>query len=395
MDPGKDGGAASRFRRFPAEISFWEVAGPPIRFGEAYGLELRDAPNIRVVFNANATELKTDETGTMVNSVEIRSLKGRRMEARGRFIVLACGGMENARLMLDFDRFQPNGVGNRHDLVGRYFMDHPLDRVGSIVTDDPMKLIDALRTSRRGKHFYFPAIVLSDAAMEKERVLNSRIQLRFTTTENTLQMLQRVGRAVAAGQVPSRPMETVGELLLSADIVAYNLYRRTIADLPIVPKPASVTEVLFTFQAEQAPNPDSRITLSDKRNALGSRQLVLDWRLSELDKRSLYVQTKLLGIELARLGLGLFRMEPWLAEGGNSWSPDVVIGYHHMGTTRMADDERRGVVDRQCRVHGMDNLYVTGSSVFPTGSNINPTLTIVALALRLADHLKQRAAASA
>ncbi|QQP93647.1 GMC family oxidoreductase (plasmid) [Skermanella sp. TT6] len=369
---------------------FWEIAGPPIRFGEAYGAELREAPNIRVVFNANATELRTDEAGGVITSVELRSLKGRVTTARARFVVLACGGMENARLMLDSDRVQPNGIGNRHDLVGRYFMDHPLDRVGSIVTSDPMKLIDALRTSRRGKYFYFPSVVLTETAMEREQVLNSRIQLRFTTTENTLPMLQRVGRAVAAGQVPSRPLETVGELLLNADIVAYNLYRRMIADLPIVPKPASVTEVLFTFQAEQAPNPNSRIMLSDKRNALGGRQMVLDWRLSELEKRSLHVQTKLLGAELARMGLGLFRMESWLAEGANSWSPDVVIGYHHMGTTRMADDELRGVVDRQCRVHGMDNLYIAGSSVFPTGSNINPTLTIVALALRLTDHLKQR-----
>ena len=169
-----------------------------------------------------------------------------------------------------------------------------------------------------------------------------------------------------------------------------NLFRRTVLSRPIVPKPERVSRVFFNCQAEQAPNPDSRITLSNERNALGGRLPILDWRLTELDKRSFYAPAKLLGAELARLGIGLFRIEPWLLDGANTWSPNLVGGYHHMGTTRMAEDERQGVVDSTCKVHNVDNLYVAGSSVFPTSGNINPTLPLVALALRLADHLKQR-----
>jgi choline dehydrogenase-like flavoprotein len=127
-------------------------------------------------------------------------------------------------------------------------------------------------------------------------------------------------------------------------------------------------------------------------------RVALDWRLSPIDKRSVRVTMEALDGELRRLDLGTCTPEPWLAEDGPDWEVDPLIsnhpigGFHHMGTTRMAASPRAGVVDADCRVHGVANLYVAGSSVFPTGGWANPTLTIVALALRLADHLGRRRA---
>jgi choline dehydrogenase-like flavoprotein len=156
---------------------------------------------------------------------------------------------------------------------------------------------------------------------------------------------------------------------------------------------------LYTvIRAEQAPNPDSRVTLTGERDALGMPRVALDWRLSPIDKRSVRVTMEALDGELRRLDLGTCTPEPWLAEDGPDWEVDPLIsnhpigGFHHMGTTRMAASPRAGVVDADCRVHGVANLYVAGSSVFPTGGWANPTLTIVALALRLADHLGRRRA---
>jgi choline dehydrogenase-like flavoprotein len=127
--------------------------------------------------------------------------------------------------------------------------------------------------------------------------------------------------------------------------------------------------------------------LGDQRDALGLRRIRLDWRLAEADRRSLIAHVRNLATEFGALGIGRMRVDIGDPE---SWPAVVSGGSHHMGTTRMHDDPRQGVVDRDCRVHGLANLYVAGGSVFPTGGAANPTLTIVALTLRLADHLKAR-----
>jgi choline dehydrogenase-like flavoprotein len=139
------------------------------------------------------------------------------------------------------------------------------------------------------------------------------------------------------------------------------------------------------------------VLLSQERDALGMPKLALDWRFSELDKHTLRVVAARLGAELERTGAGRVEPEAWLHDEATSWQTDTLIGnhpiggYHHMGTTRMASDRSRGVVDGDCRVHGIANLYIAGSSVFPTSGWANPTLTILALALRLADHLETKA----
>jgi choline dehydrogenase-like flavoprotein len=155
--------------------------------------------------------------------------------------------------------------------------------------------------------------------------------------------------------------------------------------------------------AQQAPNPDSRVTLSDERDRFGQRKARLNWELSDLDKRSVLRLNQLFDEELRRAGTGRLRISDWMKDG-KAWRPDAPPNparvwfrdarmrfygvWHHMGTTRMADNPKRGVCDANCRVYGVDNLYVAGASVFPTVGAAPPTLTIVALAVRLADHLQ-------
>jgi choline dehydrogenase-like flavoprotein len=140
---------------------------------------------------------------------------------------------------------------------------------------------------------------------------------------------------------------------------------------------------------EQTPNRNSRVSLSEQTDALGLRQARLDWQLTEQDRRSLIANIEALGREFAATGIG--RLRPLLADDGR-WEPMVGGGSHHMGTTRMSDDPKQGVVDRNGRVHGLDNLYIAGSSIFPTSGSANPTLNILALAYRLADHLERQPA---
>ena len=149
---------------------------------------------------------------------------------------------------------------------------------------------------------------------------------------------------------------------------------------------------LFTRQ-EQAPNPSSRITLSEELDALGMPRVIMDWQLTELDKRSIREFYLALGEEMGRSGLGRVQVADWLLEADDrSWPEFLGGGWHHMGTTRMHNNPREGVIDSDCKVHGLSNLHIAGSAAFPTSGAANPTLTLVSLTLRLADHLREKLA---
>ena len=152
-----------------------------------------------------------------------------------------------------------------------------------------------------------------------------------------------------------------------------------------------IESIYLEVRTEQEPNPDSRITLGEELDALGQPCAHLHWDLTERDRHTQVVAAKAFGEELRRLGLGELQMAPWLASTEGEWSPDLVGGHHHMGTTRMSEDPHAGIVDSDCRTHAVHNLYIAGSSVFPTSGFVNPTSTLLALALRLADHLKSTA----
>ena len=153
-------------------------------------------------------------------------------------------------------------------------------------------------------------------------------------------------------------------------------------------------------RAEQAPNPASRVQLTDQKDALGVPRAALNWQLSAQDKQTVAALCEICDHEFKRLNLGRMRAAAWLSDPSPEWPVDDTVskhpiaGYHHMGTTRMSAAPASGVVDANCRVHGYGNLYIAGSSVFTTAGWANPTLTIVALALRLADHLHTQAQAS-
>jgi choline dehydrogenase-like flavoprotein len=168
------------------------------------------------------------------------------------------------------------------------------------------------------------------------------------------------------------------------EIIRKNSSTRQMKDLG---EPLSARVLVARINAEQLPNPASRITLSQERDALGMQAVLIDWQLTAKDKDAMVAAHRLFGAELGRVGLG--RYQSLVPQDEGSWPDDMVGNGHTMGTTRMHRDPRYGVVDENCRVHGMQNLYVAGSSVFPTAGSFNPTLTLVALALRLADHVKE------
>lgn len=341
---------------------------PPTRFGERYGPELRATVNTRVVLNANVTNIAATADGRHVARLDVRTLTGLQHTVQARTYVLATGGLENARMLLLSDDVVSAGLGNQNDLVGRFFMEHPhLPGFGEIVVADLARLPTIYRRrvivdGRAANAAFNP----SEAFLREQRLLNATFMAGEAGT-------YRAGLP-AEGEHAARHVE-----MLSAA-------RRFLADGPDAVDPAVLGHWLgLGCSCEQAPNPDSRVSLSPQRDVLGLRKLRLDWRLTGQDRRSVVRHMRSLAMEFGALGIGRLLMH---VEDDGVWPERVDGGSHHMGTTRMHDDPRQGVVDGNCRVHGIDNLYVAGSSVFPTSGAANPTLTIVALALRLADHLK-------
>jgi len=319
---------------------------PPTRFGERYRSDLEAAGNVTVLLNANAVAVETPARPSEVSGIRIKSLDGREGTVRARHYVLACGGIETPRLLLASNATQTAGLGNGHDQVGRYFMEHPY-ATSAVAFSTPQNFLPSVEKA------------VGDVPVDIGFCSSPRLQAR-----------ERV----------------MGSMLLIEPKSGYeNLFSWGRRDLPEAPE--GTVRYIFLSQSEQSPDPASRILLSETRDALGSPQAVLDWRLNELDKRSIIAQVRALGAEFSRLGLGRIKLADWLLDGDAFWG--VRAGNHHMGTTRMGDDPKTSVVDRNCTVHGIGNLHIASSSVFTTSSWANPTLTIVALALRLADHLKR------
>lgn len=325
---------------------------PPTRFGEVYRDELRQAPNVVTYLGANAVDLETPVPPQRVSAVKVACLSGTSFRVAARAFLLATGGIENARLLLLADRVQPAGLGNGHDLVGRYFMEH--------------LYLDAAADIRA------PRGAISDFYTSGHWVNGRRVR-------GILGLSPEVRRREQLTNYCGVIVEPSPGLLTRL--------RNTIANVRAGPAPRTyfVKNVM-----EQAPNPDSRVTLGEDRDRLGCRRTALRWRLSALDKFTAHRAHAILGEELSRSGVG--QMRSLMGREDDPWPTSVRGARHHMGTTRMHADPRRGVVDADCRVHGIANLYVAGSSVFPTSGAANPTLTIVALALRLAGHLQNRIA---
>jgi choline dehydrogenase-like flavoprotein len=368
--------------------------GHPTDFGQTYGRELEAAANLEIVLNANVVAIEPDADLRRASAVAVRTFGGGAFQVQARAVVLACGGIENARMLLASNRLAPAGLGNQHDLVGRFFMDHPYLTTGYLVPADQAhaKGLHVIGSFKRvgweqRAHLGF---ALAEPVLRQERLNGcSAYFIRRFHSETAPEYFSPGGksfdhlREFLTDKVPDKQIgRHLRNVALGYREVGTTLVRRAV-DL-VRPKRCLALRII----PEATPRPDSRITLSDQRDELGMPRVRVDWRLNPDDRRGLDRLRMALQQAVRDRRLGTLIDDPAADETG--WPRSMVGGKHHIGTTRMHADPKQGVVDPDCRVHGLTNLYVAGSSVFPTSGYANPTLTIVALALRLADHLKQR-----
>ncbi|MFV3077358.1 FAD-dependent oxidoreductase [Niveispirillum fermenti] len=383
------------------QTRFWRLNAQ--RFGEAFRQELEASARVQVLLHGTVTGIRLAGDTRSVTGLALATPDGTGHRVTARHYVLAAGGIENARLMLASDDVETAGVGNGHDLVGRFFMEHPKCRTARVHSPDPIGLLERLRTTYpRGLPPLCPSLVLSEDTQANMGVLNSSIALYYRSWPGVTEAATELNAAWKRGQLwPEGAGRNLLRLLPVLPSLPANLARRYVRRRAPIARPKAL---YLLVRGEQAPNPESRVRLSPRRDPLGKRRADLDWRLSPLDKLSAKAVTEVVGRELARTGLGRVEIDEWLHDGGDGWPTvagagdhhDILQGgHHHIGTTRMSDSPGTGVVDADCKVWGKENLFVAGSSVFPTSGWANPTLTIVALSLRLGDHLQGRLAHSA
>lgn len=352
---------------------------PPTRFRDNYGPELRRSDRVTVVLDATVTAIEA-EAGQRVTGVVVSAPDRKRFTVQAGDYVLACGGVENARLLL------LSGLGN--DRVGRNFMVHLQCPGGTVAVADPYtefgfytNVTSNGRDYTPFRHRFVSFVGLTEATMRAQGLPNARVMWQFGYRDDikTIRALQGATSWHGDGHRFGDIWSVMTDLGGAGGFVFRRLFMGQA--LPVVS-----LDLQFTF--EPSPNPESRIRLGDALDALGQRRVELDWRVNEADREHARTIARLFGAEIGRAGLG--RMQTLLE--GPDWPEGMFGDQHHMGTTMMHKDPDAGVVDPDCRLHGMENLFVAGSSVFPHAGVANPTLTITALALRLAQHLRTRAA---
>jgi choline dehydrogenase-like flavoprotein len=355
---------------------------------DGYFEELTRAPNVTMLLHATAVELATGEDPGRIDRVELRREDGSRCFVRARLVVLAAGGIENPRLLLLSGEGHHRGLGNDRDLVGRFFAERLSARSGYIVpaTSDLIGRtgLYAVHAAAPGVHVQ-GALRVGDAAQRERQLLNCAFFLLTRDRAFTAEAVRSVATLVKARRRRPLPADLRGHL---GNIVTGLGDLGALARAHLRRSGPSDSVLVTRVQAEQAPNPDSRVTLGTRRDRFGLPVARVDWRPAAADRASIRRSQEAVDTALRAAGLGHVELPL-----GDEHPPTLLEGnFHHLGTTRMHTDPAMGVVDGDCRVHGVRNLYVAGSSVFPTYGCSNPTLTVVALALRLADHLKKQLA---
>jgi choline dehydrogenase-like flavoprotein/nucleoside-diphosphate-sugar epimerase len=374
---------------------FWQISHDPlnrtdrVRFGRHLAAGL--PANATLVTNATVLRINVTESGTAVRSVEFADASGRRWSLPTSTVVVCAGGIENARLLLSSDDVMAHGLGNDNDLVGRFLMDHPRTSVARFQTKAGRAAMDrfgVFKSRAADGNRYHLGARLSPAAQRAEQLPNCAIWVFGYNSRPDDPPWDALKRFVTR-------QANVGKDL-RAIVMNSDLLLRGLKDYFILHRglPHQCDSITLQAMCEQLPNPDSRMTLSDRRDPLGMKIPRIDWRVCEEEARAMRRITELMLEQFSRMGLEPPVLEDWVRDGAMFPETTIRDVAHPIGTTRMADDPAHGVVDAHCQVHGISGLYMAGSSVFPTAAHANPTQTIVAMSVRLADTLRARTAPS-
>lgn len=383
----------------------------PTNFGTRYRDRLAASANVSVLGPAQVLRLVRDAGRGRIAALECRAGDtGPVLRVEADRFVLATGGIEATRLLL-----ASGGLGNRHDNVGRYYTCHIENFIGTVRPNRPgtafhfekthdgvyarRKLTFDADTQRRERllniafRLHYPNVA---DARHRSPVLSAVYLARRTLIPEYRRILQYgVGEAVQTSPVSAHLRNVATGLPGLAAFGVDWIRRRTLAErkLPYVLVPNADGSYVLEFNAEQTPLRDSRITLGSGADAFGVPRVHVDWRFGDADIDSVCRAYRLLRERIHASGAATLEFND--AGLRDAVAASVPLGGHHIGSTRMAALEKDGVVDTNAALFEWPNLHIASSSVFPTSGHANPTLTIVAMAIRLAAHLRAQLAPAA
>ncbi|MGB5819455.1 MAG: GMC family oxidoreductase [Saonia sp.] len=342
------------------------------RFGPLYKDTIVHAKNIQLYTYANAVNIRANENVSSATEVVVKNHEGKTHIVRAKHFIMACGTLQNSRLLLASNTQAKQGLGNDQDLVGRYFMEH-LE-----IASAELWLLKPFPTDLYSWD-YGKTKASAELAITKETQIQHRI---LNGTASLMPLTLGRNRKPRIEPWQEEDPRKAGEKTFSHwDEAAEKAEKEN--------KGAISRAFQLNTRIEQAPNPDSRLTLGDEKDELGVPRASLHWQLTNLDKRSIRKIYELIGHQMGISDIGRIRLLEFLQDKNDmTWPPGTNGGWHHMGTTRMSHDAKTGVVNANCRVHGISNLFVAGAACYSTSGAPNPTLTLVALSLRLSDHVK-------
>jgi hypothetical protein len=401
--------------------------GPRDIFYKEYREEITRERNIITYLHANAIDIETTETAQTVTRLRVACPGGKKFWVSAKLFILAMGAIEIPRLLLLSNKVQHNGLGNQNDLVGRFFMEHPHLWSGKFIPSGH-KILNATALYKLHKVHNISVmgkLALSEEVLRSEKLLNYCVSIhpyvvrsrsnvspswhvvswpllssnnkRVSQTHPSKQRIKSKGvdslkelySTIRSGDMPDGFRGHLGGFITDIDDVALAVSKKVCRKTKNIFNKFKSAKKTLVFQlnhmTEQSPNPNSRVTLSDELDTFGRNRVRLDWQLSPMDIRSIIRAQEIIDEELRCAGLGHLEIELH----DETPPPNLEGGWHHMGTTRMHRDPKKGVVDENCRVHEVSNLFIAGPSVFPTCGYANPVLTAVALSSRLADHVKK------
>ncbi|MFL6604066.1 MAG: FAD-dependent oxidoreductase [Steroidobacteraceae bacterium] len=380
----------------------------PTNFAARYERRLRNAANVRVLLHSNLVGVVFHPNAQAVESVVLSNLAGKKFTVRAAHVVLAVGGLEVPRVLLSNRDKWANGIGNEHDVVGRYYMCHIAGTIGTLKQNGPHdRVVHGYEVSHEGIYCR-RRLALTAATQRRLRIGNFVARLhhpRITDPQHRTAVLSalQLAKGLISYEYGKRLhgeervtfgtwMSHIRNVLAGPhELLAFGhhmLRDRFLAarKFPSIIVKSSAGHYSLDFHAEQEPIPSSRVTLDAQRDPLGLPRLRVDWKYGAGDIATARQAVKLFAEDIARCAIGVFEYDPASIE--LEMTRYGAYGGHHLGTARMGTNPRASVVDANCRIHGLSNLYVAGGAVFPTSSQANPTLTIVALAVRLAAHLR-------
>lgn len=346
----------------------WQFS-PPTRYGKKYKDAIFNSKNIHLYTYANAMNIVANDEINAVKEISIKNYSGKTHTVRAKRFVIACNAIQNARLLLASNEQAKKGLGNDNDIVGRYFMEHLEMKTAELWLNKPDHLKFYVHNPRARVE-----LAISPEKQKEYQILNGTVALTSLAFARRLKPFietwseedPRVSKKRMNEAFTKPEGKQIDKMIKTQGNNAFELYLRM----------------------EQAPNPSCRVTLDTEKDELGMPRSQLHWELTPQEKRSIRKIHELIGRQVGIAGIGRLKLLEYLHdEKDETWPSFTGGGWHHIGTTRMSSDPKKGVVDANCKVHGIANLYMAGTSCYPTGGAINPTLSLVALSLRLSNHL--------